>query len=81
MPHADAAIRSMLVNTVEVEVKLQIDAQGRVIKAEPVQNSKGFNQHLARAAVEAALRWKFIPAQMNGKPVSSVQNVKFLFQK
>lgn len=71
----------MLVSAVEVEVKLQIDAQGRVVRAEPTQPWKGFNQHLARAAVEAALRWKFIPARINEKAVPSVQNVNFVFQK
>ncbi len=81
MPRPDAAIRSMLVNAVEIEMKLQIDAEGRVVGVEPVKAAKGFNQHLARAAVEAALRWRFTPARLNGKAVPSVQNVKFVFQK
>jgi protein TonB len=80
-PRLEPAIRSVLVNDVEVEVTLHIDASGRVVRADPVQRLTGLYQHIERAAVNAAERWRFQPATIDGKTVPSVQTIKFLFRK
>jgi protein TonB len=80
-PRLEPAIRSILVNDVEVEVKVQIDASGRVVRAEALQKLTGLYEHIERAAVDAAERWRFQPATINGKNVPSVQTIKFLFRK
>ncbi len=80
-PRLEPAIRSVLVNDVEVEVRLHIDASGRVIRADPIQKLTGLYQHIERAAVNAAERWRFQPATIDGKKVPSVQTIKFLFRK
>lgn len=80
-PRLELAIRSVLVNDVEVEVRVEIDASGHVVRAEPLQKLTGLYKHIERAAVNAAERWRFQPATINGKNVPSVQTIKFLFRK
>jgi protein TonB len=80
-PRLDSTIRSVLVNDVEIEVKLQIDASGSVVQAQPVHSETGLRQHMERAAVEAAMRWRFKPASIDGTAVPSVTVVKFVFRR
>jgi protein TonB len=80
-PRLDSTIRGVLVNDVEIEVKLQIDATGRVVQAQAIHTETGLREHMERAAVEAAMRWRFKPASIDGTAVPSVTVVKFVFRK
>jgi protein TonB len=60
-----------------VEVAVNIDVEGKVVKAE----ATGSDAHvlLKQAAVDAARKWRFRPATVNGKPVPSNAVLKFNF--
>jgi hypothetical protein len=51
----------------DVTLELVVDGAGKVGSAEPVGKMKGADPEL----VNAALRWKFIPASKGGRPVAS----------
>jgi TonB family protein len=59
-----------------VEVEVTIDAQGNTILAKALDG----NPMLHQAAEEAALKWKFYPAQLDGKPIESKKKIVFNFQ-
>jgi periplasmic protein TonB len=65
-------------NPVEIQVKVEIDAEGRVTKATPLQvNARNFA--LVDPAVRSAESWHFDPALENGRPVPSDMIVAFRF--
>jgi TonB family protein len=64
---------------VEITVVARIDAQGTVWNASLSEDSKGADAQLAAAAITAARQWKFRPASVNGKNVSSEIELHFRF--
>jgi TonB family protein len=60
----------------DVVLKVVIDANGRVIRAEPMDG----NPILAAAAVDAVLKWFYRPALLNGTPVQSDVTVTLAFR-
>ena len=60
----------------QVKVAFIVDAQGRVIEAHPASSN---NPWFERPAIEAVKRWKFEPAQKNGKPVNARMMVPIYF--
>jgi TonB family protein len=60
------AFRNRLEGVVLVE--FVVDEKGRVAKATVTESVPGLDQ----AAVDAVLRWRFQPAQKNGKPVRAI---------
>jgi TonB family protein len=60
----------------EVLVGFVIDSKGNVVNAVALRsNSPGFNQ----PAVDAVLKWKFKPATVDGRPVSTRMEVPIVF--
>jgi protein TonB len=71
--YPDMARRSRITGTVVVDV--EIDDQGRVVKATPESGPL-----LLRAdAVSAVLKWRFKPATLNGANISSTSKVSIIF--
>jgi TonB family protein len=58
-------------------VKVAVDASGNVMEA--TLDSPGPSKYFARLAREAAVRWKFSPAQVKGRPVASKWILRFAF--
>jgi outer membrane biosynthesis protein TonB len=56
-------------------LELQIDDQGKVAKATPVSGPAIFYN----AAVNAAMKWRYRPASINGVNVSSQSRVTMVF--
>jgi TonB family protein len=67
------ARRSRLKGRVRVEIVVSLE--GRVIEATAVSGPALLRQ----AAVEAALKWVFVPATLNGTPVQVASSLTFLF--
>jgi TonB family protein len=61
-----------------IEVKVTIDKNGKVSKAEAIPQ-KTVNQFLVNSAVSAARLWRFQPALRDNEPVSSESVLQFLF--
>lgn len=81
MPRLDPALRGMLFGEPEIEIKVQIDRTGRVVGAQVVSGSKQMAGALETAAMAAAKRWVFIPAQANGTAIRSEHLIQFKFRK
>jgi hypothetical protein len=63
----------------EVQVLVQIDSHGKVVKVTPVGWTVT-NAPLMILAERAAMSWLFDPARLNGHPVSSQMNLTFRFR-
>jgi hypothetical protein len=75
-----AAVRDLIASQVEVDVKVQIDETGRVIKAEPMPANRPVSTSLTGAASSAAALWQFAPARRGGQPVPSALILRFQYQ-
>lgn len=81
-PVIPASIRPRIHGSIPIDVRVRIDARGRVTSAIPaVRQRAGLNTYLASRAVYAAKLWRFTAARENGKPVPSTQTIHFVFEK
>ncbi len=71
--YPEAAIRSRISATIVLD--LQIDAQGKVIKATPVSGPVLFHN----AAITAVMKWRYRPASIGGNNVASQSKVTLNF--
>jgi periplasmic protein TonB len=78
IPPVPSLLRGVLWKPVVVDVMVSVNESGNVVKAEAVKKS-GVNPLLSDAAVQAARRWKFRPAQFDGHPVPAEIVLQFNF--
>jgi periplasmic protein TonB len=78
-PSTPSNVRQLISEDVQINVKVEIDATGRVVRAEPVSKEK--QDFLTALAVEAARQWRFSPARQGSQNVSSSAVVGFQFKK
>ncbi len=71
--YPEAAIRSRI--SAAVVIDLQIDAQGKVVKATPVSGPVIFHN----AAITAVMKWRYKPASIGGNNVASQSKVTLNF--
>jgi TonB family protein len=77
MPEVSRGARATIRGTVRVAVKLHVDAAGNVASAELF--SPGPSRYFADQALQAAHRWDFAPAKVDGHAVPSDWLVRFEF--
>ncbi len=65
--------------TVVVTVKVAVDPSGNVSDA--TLDTPGPSKYFARLALEAARKWKFQPAEVDGRPVSKEWLLQFDFSR
>src|SRR3984957_3616226 len=75
LPNAAQSARDTIRGTVRVSVKVSVDESGAVTQA--AIDSRGPSQFFADRALQAAQRWKFSPAQRDGRPVPSEWLIHF----
>lgn len=78
-PDIPADVRRRITSDVLINVRVYVDAGGRVQFAELLSNGTGANRDLASLAVFAARRWQFAPANSNGKAVPGQAVLRFHF--
>jgi protein TonB len=78
IPPLPPLLRGVLWKLTTVDVSVAVDASGNVTKAEAVAKP-GLHPLLRDAAVQAARRWKFQPAQFNGHAVPANMVLQFNF--
>jgi hypothetical protein len=61
-PALSEGIRNRLVSPLTVEVRVEVDAQGRVVSARPESYSEGLHRYLATRAAEQIRQWRYRPA-------------------
>jgi len=64
---------------VTVQVKVSIDAEGKVVNAEASAPAGTMNQYLAESAANAARMWKFEPAHRGNMKLPSESTLQFAF--
>ena len=78
IPQGPTLLRGVPWKAVVVDVNVSVDEAGSVVKAEAVAKP-GLHPLLRDAAVQAARRWKFRPAQFDGHPVPANIVLQFNF--
>jgi periplasmic protein TonB len=78
VPALPTSLRGAIWKATVVDVTVSVDATGNVVKAEAAAKV-GLNPLLRDAAVQAARRWKFQPAQFDGHAVPANIVVQFNF--
>lgn len=79
MPEIPAGASRGIHGKVETKVRVAVDHTGRVMNASP--EPAGKSRYFAERAAEAARKWRFKPAHMDGRPTSSVWEIRFEFRK
>jgi protein TonB len=79
-PRFPAVLRPLVFKPLAVEIRVTIDMNGRVTKAEPV-SPKGIHKFFLDEAVAAARFWTFKPARRGDLPIASESILKFVFSQ
>lgn len=79
LPDVPRAASSTIEGKVSVTVRVAVDATGAVANAE--LESRGPSAYFARLALESARKWKFKPAQENGRAVASTFLLHYGFRR
>jgi TonB family protein len=77
LPDVSVSARNTIQGKIRVSVRVAVNPAGEVTGATLV--SPGPSKYFANKALEAARRWKFKPADVNGRPVSSEWILRFQF--
>lgn len=77
VPDIPASARNTIQGTVRVSVRVGVNPAGGV--ADATLASPGPSKYFANKALEAARRWKFKPAELNGQPIASSWMLRFQF--
>jgi outer membrane biosynthesis protein TonB len=64
---------------VRVEIRVVIDATGRVVRAEALSRGGNLVEYLSAIASDAARKWRFAPALRGTEPVPSETILQFQF--
>ncbi len=81
-PVVPGSVRPHIHGSIPLDVRVKIDAHGRVISAVPVSTPRsGVESLLATRAVYAAKQWRFEPARKDGKAVTGTEIIHFVFDK
>jgi len=77
MPDVSVSARNTIQGKIRVSVRVAVSPQGEVTNASLA--SPGPSKYFANKALEASRRWKFKPAEVGGRPVSSEWMLRFQF--
>lgn len=78
-PILTPTIRVLLKRRVTVQVKVSINAEGKVVNVQASAPPGLLNEHLAEAASNAARRWTFEPARRGDTKLPSESILNFAF--
>ncbi len=79
MPDVLASASRTIQGKVEVRIRVDVNPNGHVSEAR--FDARGPSRYFAAKALEAAQKWSFKPAQVDGRPVSSVWALRFEFRR
>ena len=78
MPIITPSVKSLLHGRLVVQVRVTVDATGKVIKAESLSHGL-VHEAILQTALRAALLWKFEPARRDDHPLPSEARVEFIY--
>lgn len=79
LPEVPRSARSTIQGTVRVEVRVAVDASGKVSDATLV--SPGPSRYFANLALQSARKWKFAPAESGSAHSADARIIKFEFRQ
>jgi hypothetical protein len=79
-PTAPASILRLVPSKVTIRVKVYINVEGKVIRAESLSRGGTLIDYLSNLAVNAAQEWQFLPAHRGDKAVESETVLQFDFE-
>ena len=79
MPDVSAAANRTIRGKVDVVVRANVSADGAVEDAR--LEAHGPSRYFASRALEAARKWRFKPAQQDGRAVPSLWTLRFQFRR
>jgi TonB family protein len=79
MPDIPAPANRTIRGRVDVRIRVKVDRAGNVSDAQV--DSAGGSRYFAKLAQDAARKWKFKPAHVDGRAASSVWMLRFEFRK
>jgi TonB family protein len=79
MPDVPAPANRTIRGRVDVRIRVKVDRTGNVSDAQV--DSAGGSRYFAKLAQDAARKWKFKPARVDGRAASSVWMLRFEFRK
>ena len=79
MPDVSASANRTIRGKINMRVRLNVDANGAVANAQ--LESAGQSRYFTSRALDAARKWRFRPAQQDGRTVPSVWNLRFQFRR
>jgi hypothetical protein len=71
LPSLPRAIRATVTSEVVVQIKIQVDESGRVVRMAPLGSTGPASQPMVSISEEAARQWRFAPAMRGNQPVAS----------
>ena len=77
-PRIPLALRKEIDGEVPVDLKVSVDEDGKVYRTEAL--SGNVNSSLVDLAANSAKEWRFAPARIDSKPVSSKVVLHFIFR-
>jgi TonB family protein len=78
-PVVSKSARNTISGTIKIRVRAEVDAAGNVERATFI--TEGPSKYFARQAMEAAQKWRFAPAQVNGQSAPSAWILHFGFKR
>jgi len=79
LPDVPQSARDTIRGTVRVGVRVAVDPSGNVVGT--TFDSPGPSKYFADQALQAARRWKFVPAKVDGRNISSEWILRFEFER
>jgi TonB family protein len=79
MPKATPSASASIHGQINVRVRVAVDVSGNISNA--TFDAQGPSPYFANLAMEAARRWRFKPAQVDGHAVPSAWTLKFQFRR
>ena len=71
LPNLSRAMRATVISEVEVQIKVQVDESGRVVRIDPLGSTGPASDSIVSASEEAARHWRFAPAMRGNQAVES----------
>jgi hypothetical protein len=71
LPNLPRAIRATVIAEVEVQIKVEIDESGSVVRVAPLRSTGPANDSIVRVSAETARQWRFAPAMRGNQAVES----------
>jgi protein TonB len=80
-PMVSEQVRRLIRGDVVVRVRVNVDAAGKVVGAQPVGSGSPVAEALADSAISAVKRWQFEPGRRGGDKVAGDVVLSFTFRK